>query len=69
MRCAPRAWGTSGSWGMQAHAPGARRLLEFGCGRGWFLEEARSAGYEVAGADTSEVAVRLLAEKASRTCS
>lgn len=48
---------------LRACAPNATRLLDFGCGRGWFLDGAREAGWQVAGADTSEVAVRLLEAK------
>lgn len=45
-------------------APDARRVLDFGCGRGWFLDEARDAGWaEVAGADASAHAVDLLAAR------
>jgi hypothetical protein len=41
-----------------AHAPAARGLLDFGCGRGWLMEEARRAGLDpVGGADTSQLAV------------
>ena len=43
---------------VRSHAPRACRLLDFGCGRGWLMEEARLAGFDpVAGADTSELAV------------
>ncbi len=39
-------------------------LLDFGAGRGWFLEAGREAGLRpLAGADTSELAVRSLAER------
>jgi hypothetical protein len=39
-------------------------LLDFGAGRGWFLEACRAAGFRsLAGADTSELAVRSLAER------
>jgi len=34
------------------------RLLDIGCGRGFFLSEARKEGYEVSGIDISEPAVR-----------
>ena len=43
-----------------AAAPGATRLLDFGCGRGWLLDEARAAGWQVMGADTSAKATELL---------
>ena len=44
--------------------PDADRLLDFGAGRGWFLEACREAGFRsLAGADTSELAVRSLAER------
>ncbi len=40
------------------------RILDYGSGRGWFLAACREAGFrEIAGADTSELAVRLLAEQ------
>jgi SAM-dependent methyltransferase len=48
---------------LRACAPPPARLLDFGCGRGWFLEAARAAGLEVAGADTSALAIRLLGER------
>lgn len=39
----------------------ARSILDFGAGRGWFLQAARRHGFRnLAGADTSELAVRLL---------
>jgi hypothetical protein len=39
-------------------------LLDFGAGRGWFLEACRAAGFRsLAGADTSELAVRSLAQR------
>jgi hypothetical protein len=39
-------------------------ILDFGAGRGWFLEACRAAGFRsLAGADTSELAVRSLAER------
>ena len=39
-------------------------LLDFGAGRGWFLEACREAGFRsLAGADTSELAVGSLAEQ------
>ena len=39
-------------------------LLDFGAGRGWFLDACREAGLRsLAGADTSELALRSLAER------
>jgi SAM-dependent methyltransferase len=35
------------------------RLLDVGCGRGWFLREAAKRGWEVYGTEYSETAVRL----------
>ena len=46
---------------IRAYAPDATRVLDFGCGRGWFLESALRTGFQVAGADTSRVAIQLLA--------
>jgi hypothetical protein len=44
-----------------AKASRPRAWLDFGCGRGWFLDEARRAGAApVAGFDTSEHATRWL---------
>jgi len=41
--------------------PGATRLLDFGCGRGWFLDVACQEGFiEVAGADVSRIALEGL---------
>jgi len=41
--------------------PDADRLLDFGAGRGWFLEACRAAGFQsLAGVDTSELAVGSL---------
>jgi SAM-dependent methyltransferase len=45
------------------HAPDARSVFDFGCGRGWFLEECRARGFHVAGADSSRVAVDSLAAR------
>jgi SAM-dependent methyltransferase len=46
---------------VRRHAPGATRLLDYGCGRGWFLDEARRSGFQaVAGVDASELAVDAL---------
>jgi 2-polyprenyl-3-methyl-5-hydroxy-6-metoxy-1,4-benzoquinol methylase len=43
------------------HRPQAYSLLDFGSGRGWFLDAAREAGLrQLAGADTSVIAVELL---------
>ena len=38
------------------------RLLDVGCGNGYFLEAARRAGFEVAGLDLSEWATRYVRE-------
>lgn len=35
------------------------RLLDVGCGRGWFLQEAQKRGWEVFGTEYSETAVAL----------
>jgi SAM-dependent methyltransferase len=41
--------------------PSATSLLDFGCGRGWFIEAARQTGrFRLAGADSSPLAVDLL---------
>ena len=49
---------------VRAETPGARRLLDFGCGRGWLLEEAARAGFDrVAGADASRRAVTGLRDR------
>ena len=39
--------------------PGATRVLDAGCGSGYFLERLRRAGYEVAGIDVSEAALAM----------
>lgn len=38
-------------------------LLDVGCGRGWFLEEAKKRGWEVYGTEYSETAVNLCRAK------
>lgn len=43
--------------------PSTSALLDFGCGRGWFLDEARGEIPQVAGADSSRVAIDLLAQR------
>ena len=48
---------------IRAAAPAATTLIDFGCGRGWFLDEARAVGWQVSGADTSAKAVSLLRER------
>ncbi len=46
---------------VRQRCPNAHRLLDFGCGRGWFLEEAGRAGFDaLCGADASEKAVDAL---------
>jgi 2-polyprenyl-3-methyl-5-hydroxy-6-metoxy-1,4-benzoquinol methylase len=48
---------------VRRYGAGARAILDYGCGRGWFLDEAAAAGFTVAGADTSALAVKLLAAR------
>ena len=49
---------------IRRHLPSADGLMDFGAGRGWFLEACRDAGFHaLAGADTSELAVRSLVER------
>ena len=49
---------------LRRRLPDADRLLDFGAGRGWLLEACREAGFRsLAGADTSELAVRSLVER------
>ena len=48
---------------IRAAAPDATRLLDYGCGRGWFLDAAKAAGWDVLGFDTSPMAVQLLRER------
>ncbi|NNB84922.1 methyltransferase domain-containing protein [Corallococcus exiguus] len=46
---------------LRRHIPQPTRLLDFGAGRGWFLEGCREAGVqELAGADISELSVNLM---------
>jgi 2-polyprenyl-3-methyl-5-hydroxy-6-metoxy-1,4-benzoquinol methylase len=45
-----------------ALGPPGRRLVDLGCAYGPFLSAASAAGYEVAGVDTSEAAVRYVRE-------
>lgn len=48
---------------IRMHWPDTRRLLDFGAGRGWFLDAARQAGIDtLAGADSSQVALRGIQE-------
>jgi hypothetical protein len=49
-------------WIRQAE-PAATRLLDYGCGRGWFLEEAVNAGWRATGADSSPMALQMLRER------
>jgi hypothetical protein len=49
---------------IRAQLPGADALLDFGAGRGWFLEEARAFGMaRLAGTDTSSDSVDGLRER------
>jgi SAM-dependent methyltransferase len=48
---------------IRAAVPTAGRLLDVGCGKGWFLEAAQGDGWNVAGTDTSAKAVELLASR------
>jgi len=49
---------------IRRHLPAGDGLVDFGAGRGWFLEACRDAGFRsLAGADTSELAVRSLTER------
>jgi hypothetical protein len=44
--------------------PAGGSIVDFGAGRGWFLDAARTAGFEqLAGADSSQLAIRLLRER------
>lgn len=46
------------------HEPHPGALLDYGSGRGWFIEAAAAAGYrELAGADISELALDWLRER------
>jgi SAM-dependent methyltransferase len=47
---------------IERHAPGARRLLDFGCGSGSFLRAARGRGYECAGIEYEGEAIARAAE-------
>lgn len=44
------------------------RILDVGCGRGFFLEEARKRGWEVYGTEYSRRALELLESKGITTC-
>ncbi len=48
---------------IRAAAPAATRLLDYGCGRGWFLDAAKADGWDVLGFDTSPMAVDLLRQR------
>ncbi|MCB9194905.1 MAG: class I SAM-dependent methyltransferase [Flavobacteriales bacterium] len=39
------------------------RILDVGCGRGWFLEEARKRGWEVYGTEYSDKAIEICSAK------
>lgn len=39
------------------------RILDTGCGRGWFLEEAKKRGWEVYGTEFSEAAIDVCTKK------
>ncbi|MDO9000756.1 MAG: class I SAM-dependent methyltransferase [Bacteroidota bacterium] len=39
------------------------KILDVGCGRGWFLIEAKKRGWEVYGTEFSELAIKLCIEK------
>jgi 2-polyprenyl-3-methyl-5-hydroxy-6-metoxy-1,4-benzoquinol methylase len=39
------------------------RILDYGCGQGWFIEEAKKRGWEVWGTEYSEAAIKLGKEK------
>ena len=39
------------------------KILDVGCGNGWFLEEARKRGWEVYGTEYSETAIKICKEK------
>ena len=41
----------------------SNRLLDVGCGRGWFLEEAKNRGWEVFGTEFSKTAISLCESK------
>ena len=41
----------------------SNRILDVGCGRGWFLEEAKKRGWEVFGTEYSSTAVNLCESK------
>lgn len=43
------------------------RILDVGCGRGYFLEEARKRGWEVYGSEYSKRAIELLQSKGIQT--
>ena len=48
---------------LQKHAPGARQLLELGCGTGGHAAEFVAHGYEVTGVDISPAMIRLAKAK------
>ena len=50
---------------LQRYAPGARQLLELGCGTGGHAAELATHGYDVTGVDLSPAMVRLARAKCS----
>lgn len=46
---------------IRSHVASADRILDYGCGRGWFLQECRRQGMtQLAGADASPTAVSIV---------
>ena len=56
----PRRWQ---NWRKRLPPHGERRLLDFGCGSGSFLERMRSQGWQVVGVDASFEAARQTRER------
>ncbi|MDD3905553.1 MAG: class I SAM-dependent methyltransferase [Candidatus Omnitrophica bacterium] len=46
-----------------ATEPGSSRLLDVGCGTGWFLEAARERGYDIAGQELGKGLAKFTSEK------